>query len=230
MYRRAPYRYYPTRRVPRSLAAAPMPSAMVTRLSYSDPGLVLNTTDGDVSSTAPIKYRTFRLNSAYDPDMTFASGHQPRGWDQFTTWYSSYEVLRCDVILTMYIDHLEADSQIGEYGYYCGYKPNRDGLQPVSDVTDAMEDPNVVVRKCTQTQNGRRGVRILKYTYTPRKFFSRRPLDDLEADVGANPGPFAYLTVFGLWDGIEDVALTPRFDIHMTYTVKFSNPKDVAES
>lgn len=60
-----------------------VPDRMIVRMTYEDV----------YSITAP-NQRQWRLNSIFDPDFT-GVGHQPRGHDQWASFFQSYRVFAC---------------------------------------------------------------------------------------------------------------------------------------
>lgn len=72
----------------------PVPSYAFKDFNYST-----NYTLTSAGASAFGVEQIFRLNSCYDPDFSGA-GHQPYGWDQFTTsLYSAFRVDRCTLDL-----------------------------------------------------------------------------------------------------------------------------------
>ena len=70
-----------------------MPDRLITKFSYKD----------NVNLTDVLSFGTkiFRLNSIYDPDLDLVNGHQPLGYDQWSTFYNKYRVYKAVVRATI---------------------------------------------------------------------------------------------------------------------------------
>lgn len=73
-----------------ALKTSTVPDRLILRMKYID-NIVLSGTGG--------ASRMFRLNSIYDPDTAITTGHQPLGYDQWSTFYTKYRVFKADVVL-----------------------------------------------------------------------------------------------------------------------------------
>lgn len=72
----------------------PLPTAYRCKLTYTHTSGLSSGSYGLLGTE-----QVFRLNSLYDPDFTGA-GHQPYGFDQMTTLYSTYQVYGVKVQVT----------------------------------------------------------------------------------------------------------------------------------
>ena len=89
--RRRPKRYKKRRSTKRSRLVKMFPKKQLCELTYCDEIVIPNRGAG----SAPYK---LMLNSIYDPDVT-ATGHQPRGHDQWSNIYDKYCVIGCKAIV-----------------------------------------------------------------------------------------------------------------------------------
>lgn len=92
----------------------------------------------NAGSTVPDNY-VFRANSLFDPNLTGA-GHQPLGYDQWTTFYSNWVVVRAAVKFTMTPPNLSISTpQIDNA--IVAVTPRRNDASALSTVTNALEQP-----------------------------------------------------------------------------------------
>ncbi len=109
-----------------------VPDKFRTTLTYVDQ-FVLNST-----TTSTDNY-VFRANSLFDPNYT-GSGHQPLGYDQWTTFYNNWVVTKCSVKLTMTPPNLSTGTpQINNQ--LVAIVPRRNDPTAISDVMTALEQP-----------------------------------------------------------------------------------------
>jgi hypothetical protein len=109
-----------------------VPSEAFVRLKYVDQ-FTLNAT------TASTDNMVFRANSLYDPNYTGA-GHQPYGYDQWATLYSSWVVLRATCSFTCTPPNLSTVTpQIDNVILYITKR--RTDPTAFVDVNTAIEDP-----------------------------------------------------------------------------------------
>lgn len=109
---------------PNQIYATEFPRTMKVKLVYLE-ALSTATTNGLNLD------RVFNLNSGFDPYRT-GTGHQPRGWDQWTTMYNRYRVDVCDVIAQF----TNAPSD----GAMCSLFANNDATA-ITDLSEIIESP-----------------------------------------------------------------------------------------
>lgn len=71
-----------------------MPTMMPDRLMVK---LKFNSERGVNTGTGNAVTHTYAINSAYDPDFS-GTGHQPRGFDQWSNFYARYKVHGCKYV------------------------------------------------------------------------------------------------------------------------------------
>lgn len=173
------------------------------------------------SSTGVQAYKTFRCGSVNDPDQT-GTGHQPMGYDTWTSLYNHYVVLGAKISVQTIADGT-ADSMTGVY------ITDSTGAPAYSDWTGFIE-----ARKGTTKMIASSQVRPVRTygKYSAKKFFNvkdvRDNLDRLGAAVTANPGEEAYFTVW--FQALGGATLSATHLVTIDYIVEFSEPKDLAQS
>jgi hypothetical protein len=162
----------------------------------------------------------FRLNSAYDPDLT-ATGHQPMGFDQWAAYYNHYVVEQCSYEIsinttpngatcTRAIVHLSDDPTI-----------------PSTDFTDLLE-----LGAQYGVLHPVLGPHIFSGKVDVAKFFNRKNIasdSDLRAAVNANPSDNVILSVITIGQN-SDQSTTNFLDIKLRMRVRFMEPKDLPPS
>lgn len=169
----------------------------------------------------------FRANSIYDPD-TFAGGHQPLGHDQWASFYNHYVVVGSVCKATF-----AKTSAATEGGM------NACGIQLTDDTTTSTYLPTILEQGLTnkgysyKSVNASRPVSVRK-GFSAKKFFNVTNVTDnvdrLGAQLGTNPSEQAFFSIFA-----AGVDLTVNPDplvvlVEITYTVVYSEPKELAQS
>jgi hypothetical protein len=109
-----------------------MPDSLFVKLKYVDQ-FVLNPTSASTDNYV------FRANSLFDPNYT-GTGHQPYGYDQWATFYSSWVVERCVLTFTCTPPNLStAAPQIDNSILYIVKR--RSDPNAFTDINTAIEDP-----------------------------------------------------------------------------------------
>lgn len=109
--------------------------------------------------TAVWSYKTFRLNSIYDPDYDLVNGHQPLGYDQWSVFYNRYRVYKAKVSVTI-MNEDGGGVQVGLVGYNAEQYP-----MPNTDA--AFEQPHTV-SKVLSSANGMNKTTLTKTFDIPR--------------------------------------------------------------
>jgi hypothetical protein len=163
----------------------------------------------------------FRLNSAYDPDLT-ATGHQPLGFDQWASFYNHYVVDRVtwEMMVAPYSGTIPV---LGEVGVH------------ISDDSSISNYPEVLAEQGAQIQMRTYYANEPAYftgDMDLKKFFNRTGdiANDgsLRAAFGANPTEIAVLSVFAQNAGGETCTYLVYLQINMH--VKFFEPTDLPPS
>ena len=127
-----------------------VPDRLITKFSYKD----------NVNLTDVLSFGTkiFRLNSIYDPDLDLVNGHQPLGYDQWSTFYNKYRVYKAVVRATI------MNNQNG--GIQCAIVPFNSN-QPI-DLNDSLFEQPHAVSKTAAATGGMGKVVLTKVVDIPR--------------------------------------------------------------
>lgn len=228
-FRRKKKRSYPINRTgtvfaPRLLSG--FPASIVVKLRYVETGIVLNPTAGGMDQYV------FRANSVYDPDFT-GLGHQPCGFDEWSSIYASYTVLgsKCRLKATntgtlnvtpsfMGVMLSTASSGVLQYSDINNLlegKLTGSNVQLVGDATSGQFRANNTVTK----------------KFSASRFFGVKNVNDgatYSANIGQNPADQAY---FCCWtcspDGTSDPSAM-NCTVYIDYIVMFKDPKVITGS
>lgn len=192
------------------------PTSKVALLRYSDT-TTLTTTSGILQNY------NIRANGCFDPNAT-GIGHQPMGWDQWTTAYNHYVVLGAKITCNWSLNGTGtasnsvvgcylADDVSTAYTTYGGFIESKRGTHRFC----------VVPRNTVKTTSN----------YSAKKFFNVKDvkdnLDRIGAVVTADPSDQAF---FICWAQPLDQTTTEviRLVYTVEYLVSFSEPKEGTES
>jgi hypothetical protein len=158
---------------------------------------------------------TFSLNSAFDPN-TSGIGHQPMGYDQWSSFYNSYVVERCDYDVACLSS---ADAVLGVI------------LTDDTTLPTGIEESVELGGVFALTTSGLPS-HTFKGSVKIGDFFNRPSVatdSDLRAPIGSNPTNQAYVSVVQKAPASsEDLSVT--YLVRLTYTVRFMEPKDLGLS
>lgn len=175
----------------------------------------------------------FRANSAFDPDASGVSGHQPRGYDQLSAIYDHYTVIGSKLTASF-------DPQVDNFSnvsMYC-YARLIDGMRGMPTLVDMCEDKFGKTKLLPAAGRiGTKGQPQIRLRYSPYKFHGVSRKDSIvnnpnfRATVFDNPEEDAFYEV-----GIicaESTSTDPapvvcRVDIE--YIVVFTEPKPITAS
>jgi hypothetical protein len=187
------------------------PANRTVNLNYCENGSL-------VSTTGVTAMRQFRINSAYDPDITY-TGHQPMGYDQWSLFYNHYVVES--------IDYEIAVSSSNSGSHIIGIHLSDDVTVPYLVPSELMElgDP-------TALYTGAITPHIFRGHVDMAKFFNRKDIaadDQLRAAVTGNPTEQAVLSV---WAVNADLASTATYYliIKLSMKIRFMEAKDLTPS
>lgn len=227
--RRGRRRAYPVSRIgtvsaPRLLSG--FPASVVVKLRYVDTGITIDPTAGGMAQ------HVFRANSCFDPDYS-SIGHQPCGYDEWSSIYNTYTVLGAKFTLKNAHPNT-ANATPGFMGVMLSSQSA--GILQFSDINNLLESKltgrNVrLIGNQNQSQNPY-GNAITK-KFSARRFFGVQNLNDgdaYSANIGANPAELAY---FCPWVCSPDGASNPGamvFACYIDYIVMFKDPKVITGS
>jgi len=198
-------------------AQFPAPTQVV-KLRYAD-SIQL---DAGVATSA---YHFFRANSCYDPDES-GTGHQPLGFDEWTTFYNKYCVLGSRITVIF-----NTDSNTTGINQLVALSLQTDTTRPTYPTT-LIEDPQVATRVLNGVYNGTAGLVTLRKNYSSKRYHNVSDpmlLDNQQAYTAYNPAdPVRYCVQAWNLDGGDPP------NIHCTviidYIVKFSEPENLLRS
>lgn len=213
------------RRTRRILSSAPAPARKFLKLRYCD-----STSINPLGSGA-LGYHTFHCNSLYDPDVT-GTGHQPKGYDEWTYFYDHYTVLGSKIKVTF----TSMDDTPATGSYACGIFVD-DNNTPPSNIISMMEEAKNKYKVITTAHSGKVS-QIISQNFSAKKFFGKKDLIGSSlyrgsmggVGVGSNPDEGAY---FQVWctalDALTDPA-TIRILIEIEYIACLTERKELTTS
>lgn len=162
-----------------------VPDRMIIKMSYKDNINLSN-------SSWPYVIWNGRANSIYDPDYAIVNGHQPLGFDQWSTFYNRFRVYKVFAQVTI-VNNTTA-------GVQCGLLPYNADAGNLSIVDDStFEQPHVV----TRTVGGQQGLNkiVLKKMIDIPRILGRSHSQYKAADTTAstfttNPQELCNLAIF----------------------------------
>lgn len=196
------------------------PKTNMVKLRYVAP-IALNAGVGSIGSAA------FRLNSLFDPDYT-GIGHQPNGFDQWSTFYNHYTVVSAQVKATFQIN----DGTTNSGGLMVGGIYISDDATYSADLGTILEQP-MATRKFDSFSSSTKPITV-KQGFSAKKFFNVTNVTDntgrIGATVGANPSEVGFGVVFvGAASGVMDPPPTSVL-VEIEFLTIFSEPKELAQS
>lgn len=147
-----------------------VPDRLIMKMSYKDNINI-------APSIATSSVWNGRANSIYDPDYAVVNGHQPLGFDQWSTFYQKFRVYKAFVQMTV----INNTSN----GVQCGLLPYNADLGNISVVDDAVfEQPHAV----TKTVSGQAGMNkiVLKKMIDIPRILGRSHIQYKSADTTAS--------------------------------------------
>jgi len=162
-----------------------------------------------MTNVAGLGAYTYRMNSLFDPDFT-GTGHQPMGFDQWSNFYSHYQVLASKIRVHV----LPPDTNLTGFAIY----PSND-ITNLASYSVAREQPYA---KSSWVNVGASILGSMNTSYMKIKKLEARSTDSVNfsASINANPSNVKYWhmvlqSVSG--SDISDI----RLDIRITYYCKF---------
>lgn len=233
---RAPYRktsrtYRRSRRTGRygrfrrRLPTAMLPWKYATRLKYETHGVITFPASGTMGVWV------IRANSLFDPDYTFI-GHQPRGFDQFSTLYNHYVVIGATIRVT-FIPRGLTSTDTKEENMYVGIACKDDpSAVGISTANDYIEGRKVVYRTIINNSVQQRSP-TLTMSVNPNKFLGiSKPLSSylVRCTTLANPVDGVFFHIFA--EPLDSSAQPDpiRCQITVRYTCVFTEPKQPGQS
>lgn len=194
---------------------APIPDRMVTKLSYYQ---VITLTGG-----AGIQDQVFSLNCLYDPDIS-GGGHQPRGFDQWASFYARYRVVAVSARVTGNANQDSTWNMPYNYGLIPSVSTSR---FVTSDI------PFEMPRSKYQATTNMAAPVDIRGTYYPWQIIGvtkeRYMSDDIYASLtSACPAAPVGLHVYA--EPLQATTATVSLSVKLTYTVVFDQRVTIGSS
>lgn len=206
-----------------SLAMVVPPETFV-ELKYVDQ-FILNPTSSSTDNYV------FRANSLFDPNYTGA-GHQPYGYDQWATFYSSWVVFDATLVYTCTPPNLSTTTpQINNTVLFVTKR--RTDPTAFADINTAIEDPYCM--KYVMTSGYQKQPRLSVNLNSPKFLGVTREVyinsSEYSGATGSNPTIQTYIicgagTTYAGTNNPDPVYCTAE----LTYRVKFYNPANLVGS
>jgi hypothetical protein len=216
-------RAYPGIRISRLLGRGGgfmLPPRLKVPMRYGD--LITVTNSGTVGT---ITNYVFRLNSVYDPDLT-GTGHQPYGFDELMSLYTSFTVMSCSYTIT-------ATESVAKSGvsYVAAFPAAAITTNPSSLIGSILEQP--FVRYTTVAGVTNPSPKISGRVDLPKFYgYSRSEYRSLSLFWGSdstNPG-----TDLNLFCCTAPATTSETGTVHLlvrlSYSVEFHRPRSLAPS
>lgn len=178
-----------------------------------------------------ISYFDFRANGLFDPESPIGGG-QPLGFDQLTGttsttgFYNHYKVIGARIKAT-FMSYL-----VGSGDNYCvGVEVTSDENYPDTTLNGVLENGNRKYSYLTK-QGGSRDVVTVTKTFSPRKFFGVKDIEDI-AFQGSRTSLPTEEAFFHVWCGAINPGDNPgavNVMVEVQYVVQFYDQKDLPRS
>lgn len=198
-----------------------MSNNQIARLRYVQK-ISLNPGTGTIAT-----YR-FRANGASDPDHTSITvGHQPLGWDQWSTFYSNYQVLGSKLTAMAHIQNTNSTPVM--ITCLC----NDDVNYSPTNIETVLEQ-GMAKYKYLQARTASPSYTKLNCYYSPKKIFGIDDQRDNRIFTGNTPGSVPQEQAFFHLSVVPDTTLANPEEVSITvqidYTILFTAPKTLAQS
>lgn len=185
------------------------------------------TTIGLNPAPGTIATHNFRANSCFDPDQS-AIGHQPIGFDEWSTFYNHYVVQSAKMRATFSLTSTTDGGGLGVCGIYLS-----DDTTYTADLHTLLEQPNARNGKTYFSIHAGKPLTVSK-TYSAKSFFNITNVTDnfdrLGAPITTNPTEVAFFVPFCANANYAIDAGEMTVLIELEQTVIFSEPKELAQS
>lgn len=178
-------------------------------------------------SLGNVGYHWFRANSLYDPDVTGA-GHQPLGFDQWSTFYNHYIVIGAKIKATFSL--AATGTEVGSI-MVAGVVLSDNSSGP-TDVPTLIEQSNSNKKYSYFNLSDR--PKTVSKGYSAKRFYNLTNISDnqtrLGSNVSGNPAEFAY---FGVYVGNANTSIDcPNIlvMVQIDFIALYSEPKLLPQS
>lgn len=180
-------------------------------------------------------------NDARDPQKTGAS-HQPYGWDQMSSLYASFKVLRCRAKIEVFLP-MNYPPAGQTFLFSC---IDQDSVHTPASITQGTEGALAIVRElksidvkcCGGAANAGRKI-VGYFDYTPKSWDRAIPQDQLATlkqdydtviPVANSPARLAFFS-FALMNAGQETSLESiMMQMTLQYTIEWSDPIEIGAS
>ena len=208
------------------MVATVLPARTIVTLPYA-----ANYEDtGSSGSGLATAIRAISLNGCFDPEVTGA-GHQPMGFDQWSTFYTKYQVLSCN--FKIYAINLGIASTNVQYIYWFVDAEGSDRFHSHS-FSDLKEQPQIRMKLLPPSFGGNmRSVTVrdtINVSKTLRKVYNVQK-DNIPTLTTANPAKQLYLHI-GFVNQYPTGVSAPNilYNIKLRYKTMMIDWKELAQS
>lgn len=168
----------------------------------------------------------FRANSLFDPDQT-GVGHQPYGFDTWATMYNHYTVLGSKITV-----HFNSDTGNVANQYVCGLQLKDSNTVDMTDAQGIIEQGETNWKFAANSGTGSKSHTIVRKTFSPRKFFQTRDVEDdiYRGSITGNPTETAYFHVIAAPFVSTDNPTTINCVATIDYFAKFTGRHPLPQS
>ncbi len=180
-------------------------------------------------------YVVYAANGPFAPNIGASAGvgltssHQPKGWDQWATFYNEYVVLSSSLSVTSSPPNSTAPAAGG--GLLIAHLS--DSATPYSTVTGVMEDGKAIYKQFNPNTSS--SPVVVRHKFDSRKFWDLKDIRDNQKQFGAlvsaNPSELAYFIVmFFCNDTSSSTSAGPYCFVTIDYTILMTGPQDIIAS
>ncbi len=191
--------------------------------------------NANTSGNADASHIKFSCNSLFDPDQT-GGGHQPMGYDQICTWFTSYQAISARISVT-YVPVTEMFT----IPAMVGITLDNDATFVGKNMNSILEEGKVKPRQrmfvgapasinAGKTRTISQAVSLPRFYHVPRKAW--RAYENTVANCGASPAEQTYFVVWCVANPLAPVVDPPayQFQVMIEYVCTFFDPLDVVAS
>lgn len=196
------------------------PTSIIVKMRYAESFSI------NPASTGLASEYNFCANGVYDPNLT-GGGHQPMGFDQWSTNYNHYRVLGSRITIRPILDSTTSPTP----PVYAGVQlQDTTGRLTTKDIDFLMEQKGIAGGGFGILHMVNREPKAVSAKFSARKFFANSTDQDMNAPVTSNPVEQAIFTCYalGAYSGIDPPAV--YFQATIDYIVKFYEPRPLGQS
>ncbi len=180
-------------------------------------------------------YAVYNANGPQTPFASASTGvgatthHQPKGWDQWTTFYNDYVVMRST--LTLSTSGYNSTDPLVAGGILAVALSDTNGAY--GSAMDCLEDPKVRFKRLAPNTSA--APIIVTHSFDSKKFFHLKDIEDNITRIGANvtsqPAEAAYYFIQYFTNNTAASSTAgPYCWMVIDYEIMFTSPKDLGQS